>query len=61
MGATKLALYQVAIKPVAQASRLCRRRLNPAATKNISLIATGYQLVSSCQKNIFPVLPSSGP
>jgi hypothetical protein len=35
-------LYQVAIKQVAQASRLCKRRLKPAATKNISLIATGY-------------------
>jgi len=35
--------YQVAIKPVAPASRLCRRRLKPAATINGSLNATRYQ------------------
>ena len=34
--------YQVAIKPVAQASRLCRRRLKLAPTPKSSLEATGY-------------------
>jgi hypothetical protein len=41
-----LVSYQVAIKQVAQTSRLCKRRLKPAATKNISLIATGYQALA---------------
>jgi hypothetical protein len=39
--------YQVAIKPVAQASRLCRRRLKPAATRNSFLKATPDKITRS--------------
>jgi hypothetical protein len=35
---------QFFLRSVAQASRLCRRRLKPAATKNTFLIATPHQV-----------------
>jgi hypothetical protein len=37
-------LIALRYKQVAQASRLGQRRLKPAATKNISLIAIGYEI-----------------